>query len=485
MKKPRLEYRWVVGVIFVFGMFMNLLDITITNVALPTLAKDFHASITAFEWVVTGYLVSMAIFIPATGWAGDRFGTKKIFVLSLSIFATASLLCGLSWSIHSLISFRVLQGVGGGMLTPIGTAMLFRAFPPAARAQASSVLAIPTVVAPATGPVLGGYLVEFHSWRWIFFINVPIGILAIVLALAFLKEEVQSEPGRLDASGFVLSATGLALLLYALSQAGIHGSASAQVLGFGVGGLAFIGAFAVHELRVAEPLIDIRLLRDRLFAAANAAQLVGQSGLTGTLCLLPLLLQSEMGLTAFQSGLTTFPQAIGVALMAQPAGRLYKYIGPRRMIMAGRGGVAVTTAMFLLVGLDTSQWWIRLIMFLRGAAFAFTIVPMQTATFATIRSRDTGRASSIFNAGRQVGAFLGVAILATVLTNRLSRHGAILGDPATRHGALLAFHQSFVAGVGLASLGVLVALLISDREAAATMQREARPGESVVSAAGR
>src|SRR5437660_10505203 len=176
----RIEYKYIVGVVFVFGLFMDLLDMTITNVALPTLKSDFSTSTTTIEWVITGYLLSLAVFIPVSGWAGDRFGTKRTFMFALTAFTSASLLCGLAWNIESLIAFRVLQGVGGGMLTPVGTAMLFRAFPASERAQASVVIIMPTVVAPALGPVLGGFLVDYVSWHWIFFINLPIGLAGIL-----------------------------------------------------------------------------------------------------------------------------------------------------------------------------------------------------------------------------------------------------------------------------------------------------------------
>ena len=177
----RLEYKWIVGIVLIFGLFMELLDMTITNVALPVLGRDLDvdpdSGATILQWVVTGYLLSLAVFIPVSGWAGDHFGTKRVFLFALAVFTLSSMACGLAWSIESLIAFRVLQGIGGGMLTPVGTAMLFRAFPPIERAKAGAILIIPVAVAPATGPVLGGYLVEYLDWRWIFFVNIPIGVL--------------------------------------------------------------------------------------------------------------------------------------------------------------------------------------------------------------------------------------------------------------------------------------------------------------------
>ncbi len=479
----RIEYKYLVGVVFVFGLFMDLLDMTITNVALPTLSREFDASTTTIEWVVTGYLLSLAIFIPVSGWAGDRFGTKRIFMLALSVFTISSLLCGLAWSVESLIAFRFMQGVGGGMLTPVGTAMLFRAFPPSERAKASALLAIPAVVAPASGPVLGGYLVEYQSWHWIFLINVPIGIVALIVAGLVLREEKQAETGRLDVPGFILGSFGLAAVVYALAEAGSRGFDDTKVLLFGGAGLALQAAFVAFELRTAEPMIDMRLFKNRLFASANTVQLLSFSGLQGALFLLPLFLQAEQGLSPLESGLTTFPQAIGVMMLLPAAQIAYRRIGPRRMMMMGMAGAAITTFAYMAVGLETSQWWIRLIMLARGWSFAFTIVPLQAATFATIRPQDTGRASAVFNSGRQVAASFGVALIATVLTNRMTHHGAQLGNPLTRDGAVLAFHDAFFVAGLLALVGVAASLLIRDEDAISTMaagrQAEAPPGDRV------
>jgi len=478
----RLEYKWIVGIVFVFGVFMDLLDMTIVNVAIPTLARDLEVDprqgATIIQWVVTGYLLSLAVFIPVSGWLGDRFGTKRIFMLALFLFTAASMLCGLAWNIESLIAFRVLQGVGGGMLTPVGTAMLFRAFPPHERAKGAAVLVIPMVVAPASGPIIGGYLVEYQDWRWIFMINVPVGLLGLIFAGLFLREERQPAPGRIDIPGFVLASAGLAFVIYALAEAGTRGFGDSRVDLFGVSGIALLVAFALLELRVSDPMIDVRLFKNRLFTASNIVQIVGQGGLMGALFLVPILLQAEMGLTALESGLATFPQALGVVSMMQVASRAYGRVGPRRLMMLGLFGATLTTLAFVLVDLETSAWWIRLIMFLRGWAFALVLVSLQTATFATIPPKDMGRASAAYNALRQVAASLGVAIAATVLTNRLSANGAILGNPATREGAVTAFHESFAVAAGLTVLGILAALLVSDKEAAVSMRSGAlTPGE--------
>ncbi len=442
----RIEYKWIVGIVFVFGLFMDLLDMTIVNVAVPTLAEIHHATTTQVQWVVTGYLLSLAVFIPVSGWVGDRFGTKRVFMTALFLFTSASLGCGLSWSLESLIAFRVLQGIGGGMLTPVGTAMLYRAFPPHERAKASAVLMIPMVVAPASGPVLGGYLVEYVDWRMIFLINIPVGLLGFIFAGLFLKEEKQPAPGRFDVPGLLLAASGFATLMYALAEAGANGLDNTRVLAFGAMGILLLTVFTIVEIRTAEPMIQMRLFKNKLFATSNAVQVIGFAALMGGLFLLPLMLQSPAtkGLGAFDSGLATFPQAFGVVMMVQLAGRAYNRVGPRRMMMLGLAGVTVTTLAFAFVDVGTSLWWVRGIMFTRGCFFSFMLVSLQTATFATISPQLMGRASAINSAGRQVGASFGVALLATVLTSRLSHHATSLAPGANSDAAILSFHEAFI-----------------------------------------
>jgi EmrB/QacA subfamily drug resistance transporter len=460
-----LPYKYVVAAVFVAGLFMDILDTTIVNVALPTLGREFHASTSSIEWIVVGYLLSLAVWIPASGWIGDRFGTKRTFLFALATFTLASALCGQARSLTELVVFRVLQGVGGGMLTPVGTAMLFRAFPPAERARASTILIIPTVLAPASGPVLGGLLVDKASWRWIFYVNLPIGVAAFIFGALFLHEHKEHTAGRFDVPGFVLSGGGLALVLFALSQGPTHGWTSAEVLLTGVGGILAFTALVMVELRVVEPMLQLRLFRDRMFRSANLASLFSYASFAGLLFLLPLFLQQLRGLSALQSGLTTFPQAFGVMISSQIVGRLYPRIGPRRLMVGGLAGAAATVTLFLFVDLNTSLWWIRALMFTRGICMAFAFVPLQAATYTTISSSDTGRASALYSTQRQVAAALGVAALATVLASRATRVSGL----APQDG-LSAFHIAFAASGGLALLGSLAALLVRDEDAASTMR---------------
>src|SRR5690606_9811038 len=268
-------------------------DATIVNVAIPALQQEFNARTTTIEWVVTGYLLSLAVFIPVSGWAGDRFGTKRTFIFALAVFTAASFACAFAWNIGSLIVFRILQGVGGGMLTPVGTTMVFRAFPPSERSKASGVMVIPTTVAPASGPVLGGFLVEHVSWEWIFLVNVPVGLLGLLVSARWLKEHKEGAPGAFDVTGFLLASGGMASLLYALAEAGPYGFDDPRVILFGTLGLVLLAAFVVVESRTKEPMIDVRLLANRLFAVSNAVQFVAMTGFAASLFILPIFLQAE------------------------------------------------------------------------------------------------------------------------------------------------------------------------------------------------
>jgi EmrB/QacA subfamily drug resistance transporter len=477
----RVPYKWVVAVVFVCGVFMDILDTTIVNVALPQLGRQFHAGTAAIEWIVLGYLLSLAVWIPASGWIGDRVGTRRVFLFALGMFTLASALCGQAHSLGELVTFRVLQGIGGGLLVPVGTAMLFRVFPPIERAKASTVLIVPTVLAPALGPVLGGWLVTDVSWRWIFYINLPVGALAFTVGFLYLREDREGRAGRFDLPGFVLAGAGLALVLFALSQGPEQGWRSPKVALTGGIGVVLVALLVVVETRVAEPMLALRLLRERMFRNANVVLTLTYSSFIGVLFLMPLYLQNLRGFTPLQSGLTTFPQALGVIMSSQLVGRIYHRVGPRRLIVLGMLGMAAVTAPLAFVGLHTDLWLIRAILFARGVGMAFAFVPMQAATYANITPIDAGRATAIYSTQRQVAAALGVATLGTVLVSRV--HAATVGvtDPDALAGAALSgYHAAFLIGTVLVALAAVSGLLIHDEDAASTMRSPAPKAASTV-----
>jgi EmrB/QacA subfamily drug resistance transporter len=481
MRLRNVPYKYLVAAAFVVGLFMDLMDLTIVNVALPALGKEFHASPAQLEWVVTGYLLSLAIWIPASGWIGDRFGTKKTFMFALAMFTGASALCGLSQSIEQLIAFRLLQGVGGGMMTPVGTAMLFRAFPPSERARASLILTVPTIIAPALGPILGGFLVDYVSWRWIFYVNLPIGVAGFIFSALFLREHTEENAGTFDVWGFLFSGTGLALVLYALSRGPVDGWSAPNVIATGGIGIVCFVALVIVEQRRALPMLDLRLFRDRMFRNANIVYFAAIGSLIGVLFLLPLFLQNLRGYSALETGVILLPSALITIAFAQLSGRLYPTVGPRRLLITALALFALSSGLLLFVGLQTSVWWIVGIMAIRGAAMAFTFIPLQAATYATISSHDTGRASALFNTNRQVASSFGVAILATVLIERTQHYvaGAVAvaartqQRPSLAQAQLLGFHDAFFAATILGVIGVAFAFLIHDEDAAATMRQGA------------
>jgi EmrB/QacA subfamily drug resistance transporter len=479
MHHLRLHPKVIVSIVFVASLFMSIMDTTIVNVALPSLGREFRVPSTALDAVVVGYLINLATTIPASGWLGDRWGTKRVFLFALALFSVASALCGLAPSYPLLVGFRVVQGIGGGALTPVGVAILYRTFPPAERIQVSRILIIPTVVAPAVGPVLGGLLVDQLSWRWVFFVNVPIGMATLLFGLLFLQEHREPAAGRFDLAGFLLAGIGLALVTYALSEGPSAGWTSTSILSSALLGLLVLGVFTVVELRTREPMIDLRLFGNRLFRSANLVTMFSSAGFLGILFAAPLFLQEGRGASALTSGLTTFPEALGVVLSTQLVARLYPRVGPRRLMAAGLTGVAIMMSLLSLVGSDTSLWLMRVLMFLIGAGMAYAMQPAQVAAFATISSASTGRASALNNAQRQVGAALGVAVVSSVISavgaTRLSATGATVPN-------LAAYHVAFFAAAMLELIAVSWALTIHDSDAAVTLRRPEKQAREEVGA---
>lgn len=464
---PRMNQKVAVGVVYVAAMFMSIMDVTIVNVALPTIGRDFGVPATSVAGVSIAFLVSLAVFIPASGWLGDRFGGKRVLLAAILIFTGASALCGLADSLSQLVFFRVLQGVGGGMLVPVGMAMLYRAFPPGERVRASAVLTVPTTVAPALGPVLGGLLVTSLSWRWVFYVNVPIGAAAFVFGLVFLVGGTEHRPGPFDLLGFVLAGGGLGLLMYGISEGPITGWEDGRNLAaIGVGTLVLVGMVLV-ELRQAHPLLDLRLFVNRLFRSCNGVVVLGFGGFLGALFVMTLYYQDGRGMTALAAGLSIFPEAIGVMLGAQLASRvIYPAVGPRRHIAGGLAGMALTLCLMAWAASGADLWWMRGLMFVLGLCMAQIMVPTQAAAFATVSPAATGRASTLFNAIRQLGGAMGVALFTTVIVAVGPVHevgGRSVPD-------LVAYQVAFLVAAAVAVAGLPFALGIRDADAAATIQ---------------
>jgi len=456
--KVAVSPKFVVSAVYVASMFMNIMDATVVNVALPTLSRYFGVPVASVSGVVTAYLVALAVAMPASGWLGDRFGARNVMLASIGLFTVASALCGMATSLPELVALRAVQGLGGGVLVPVGMAMMFRAFPLAERIRANRLIIVPTLLAPALGPVVGGLLVDGLSWRWIFYINVPVGVAALVFGALFLPRGSEHPAGRFDLPGFLLAGTGFPLLLYALSTGASAGWAAPHVLIAIILSIILLIVFVMVELRVAEPMLRLRIYADRLFRTTNLQLMFAGAGFIGTLFLVPLFLQSGLGFTAVHSGLSTFPEAIGGMTGVQVTTRLYKRVGPRRLMVAGMCGTVVTIGGMAFAGPGNAAWLIPVLMFFTGCSFGFAMAPSQAAALATLSPALTGQATTLLNTLRQAGGAAGVALLGTVLG-------------ATRPGPLdlAGYRLAFLAAACLMVFGAMFASRVRDADAAATM----------------
>jgi len=396
-----------VAVVYVAAIFLSTMDTTIVNVALPSIGDAFSIPSTAADSITISYLVSLAIFIPASGWLGDRFGGKRVLMTAIAIFTLSSALCGIASSVGELVGYRILQGLGGGMLAPVGMAMVLRTFAPAERVRVLSVITIATAIAPTIGPTFGGLLVTNLSWRWVFFVNLPVGICALVFGLLFVRDVDERRSERFDIAGFVLSAAGLALLMLGVSQGPDRGWGSPSVLvGIAVG-VGLLIAMVLVELRRRGPMIDVRLFGDRLFRSSTAVMTSVSVAFLGTLYTVSLFLQDGRGLSPLVTGLCLLPEALGVMLGSQLASRLlYPRFGPRFVMSVGVVGVSLLIVLLGLTGRNTSLWLVCVLLHCLGLSVGQVFVSTQAAAFATIPRASSGRASTIFNVGRRLGGAL-------------------------------------------------------------------------------
>ncbi|MFA1547375.1 DHA2 family efflux MFS transporter permease subunit [Actinomadura chokoriensis] len=413
----------VLGLVIVAGTVMAILDTTIVNVALETLGRDFSTGLSTIQWVITGYLLAMGTVIPLTGWAVDRFGGRRVWLTAIVLFVTGSVLSGSAWNIESLIVFRVLQGFGGGMLMPTGMAILTMAAGPRRLGRIMSIVGVPMLLGPVLGPVIGGWLVEDVDWRWIFFVNVPVGALA--LALAWWKVP-HGHGGHgataLDLRGLALLPPGFALLIYGLSTASRGGGfGDPATIGWLVAGAVLVGLFVLHSLRRRErALIDVRLFADRTFStAAVMVSLVGMA-LMGAMLLIPLFYQTAHGEGAFAAGLLLAPQGVGAAIAMPVAGVITDRFGAGRIVPVGIVLLVLGTLPFAMVEAGTPYWLLGAALLVRGLGLGCTMMPTMSAALTTLSRAAVSRASSTLNILVQLGGSVGTALLAVVLSRQIS-----------------------------------------------------------------
>jgi EmrB/QacA subfamily drug resistance transporter len=468
----------VVAGVVLLGAVMSILDITVVNVAIDRLATDFNASLTTIQWVVTAYTLAIAAVIPLTGWAADRFGTKRLYLTSLVLFVTGSVLCGLAWSSGSLIFFRILQGLGGGMIMPAVMTIMTKKAGPSRMGRVMGVLGVPMLIAPIAGPILGGWLVDDVSWRWIFFINVPIGVVAFALAWIKLDRDESQPTHKLDWVGMALLSPGLTLLIFGLAETGSHGFDSARAWVPMAAGAVLIAAFLRHSWSTDAPLIDIRTFTHTRAGAAAGVFMLFAIAMFGSLLLVPLYYQAVRGDTALQSGLLLAPQGFGAMITMPIAGRLTDRYGPTKLPAAGLPLAAIGMLPFAFVTADTSYVVLGGFSFVLGLGMGLSMMPTMTAAMQAVPPAAIARTSTAMNIIRQSGASIGTAILSVILASAIasrltaapgatgggfeSLHGLSSAQRAAVSGPLAdAFAATFLWGVVLLALAWLPALALA------------------------
>jgi EmrB/QacA subfamily drug resistance transporter len=464
--RDRIEaHVWRISAVVIVGSIMSILDTTIVNVALATLARELHSTIAEIQWVVTGYMLALGAVIPVTGWAARRYGAKRVYLVSLVLFVLGSALCGIATSTTELIVFRVLQGLGGGMILPIGQLMMAEAAGPERMGRVMSVVAVPAMLAPIFGPAIGGLILDNASWQWIFFINVPIGVIAFISALRSLPSVAPAPTHKLDVRGLVLMSTGVPLLIYGLSEVGISGKVTfTKVILPCVAGLALIGAFAYHALRAKYPLLDVRLYRRPTFSAASIAMFFLAAALFGGMIIIPLYWQEIRHESVVDTGLLTAPQGLGAALAMPFAGRLADRYGGGPIALVGVTLTALLTIPFGLIGTDTSVVELSFAMFIRGIGIGLAFMPAMTAAFASLQRSELSHATPQLNVLQRVGGSIGTAVLAVVLERALV--GA--NTPAE---AANAYGTTFWWATGITALAIVPCIVLARAERAARRER--------------
>lgn len=415
------SYKWMVLFTAVFGAFASVLDGTIVNTALPRIQTVFHADVHAASYVVTGYLLAAGIVVPASAFLAGRFGIKRIYLTSLAGFTLCSALCGVAPTLSFLIAFRIAQGAAGASLLPLSFALLFSVFPAEERGHANGIFGIPVTVAPTLGPTLGGYLTQFVDWRWVFYINVPIGVLGIILGLRILREQPTRANVPFDLRGFLLAASGLGLLLFGLSNLAYDGWKNVlEVRGPILLGLVLLGIFIPVALHTSQPLLDLRLFRRRTFLIGNLIVILMTLSLYGPNFLLPEYLQTVRGLTPFVAGLLLLWQGIGSITSTTVSGMVYSRLGPRLLILVG-SGLVVVTGVFIarwvgdLAALSVLPW----LLFFRGLGLPMANQSAGTVALDGITGIDLPVATTLNIALRNIVASLALAMLTTVLQQRI------------------------------------------------------------------
>jgi EmrB/QacA subfamily drug resistance transporter len=449
-----------VAAVLITGALAVVFDSTIVSVALHTLSSALRAPVTTIQWVSTGYLLALGVAIPLAGWAQRRFGGKRVWMFALAVFLVGSILCSLAWDAPSLIAFRVLQGMGGGLMLPLLQTLIMHAASGRNLGRTMSIISLPTALGPILGPVIGGIILNSLDWRWLFWVNVPFCLVGLFLAWRFLPRDIDTEKkARLDIVGLALLSPALVGILYGLSEVTKAG-------GFGRGdvllpllaGVALLVVFAIYAARRGgKAFVDVRLFARRPVAAASTLLFLSGAALYGAMLLLPLYFQEVRGHDALMAGLLLAPQGVGTLLSRSFAGRLTDSVGAKWVTVVGFAIVGIATIPFALATATTNEWFLMGSLVVRGFGLGGVLIPVMTVAFVGLERTDVPHASILTRVSQQIGGSFGVALLAVLLA------GAATNAAPTLAGAASAFDQAFWWSIGFTGLAVLVAFALPGR----------------------
>ncbi|MDO8954714.1 MAG: DHA2 family efflux MFS transporter permease subunit [Gammaproteobacteria bacterium] len=455
-----IEYKYWLVIIYTVVLFLDRLDLSIVNITLPTLAQYFNASITQTQWVSTAFLLALAISIPISGWLGDKFGLKKVFIIAISLYGASSSLCALAPSMNIILALRFLQGIGGGLIIPVGMTLVYRAFHPSEYARITAITFLPSLLAPALAPFIGGILLQSLGWQWVFSLVGPICLVAVVAALLIIKEQ-KHDVKPLDWLGFILASAFLIMLLYSVSILEKHGL-DAYTVSLLLTTLCLIIGLILYEKRCPHPLINLNFFKSHLFVQANLIQLAFQISHYGAIFLIALYLQLGLGFTVMQSGLILGLQAIGAMLGCHYSPKLFNRFGPSFPLAIGLLGISISTPLILcLTSPDQIMLGIGLLV-CRGIFIGLCGPAIQTSGMLDFDNKHVSRASAIFTAGRQISISIGLCLSSLLISYGLAQNEVRLSDISPSI-AYAIFHYAFFM-ISIASiLGAIVTLTIDNR----------------------
>lgn len=466
---PDATYRWWALAVTIIGNFMSMLDTSIVNIAIPKLMAVFAVEAKDAQWILTVYILTMGVIQPVSGYFCDRFGTRRMYLLSLTVFTAGSALCGLAWSNGSMIVFRVIQAIGGGLIYPVTMTIVYHNFPREERYQAMSVWGLSAMVAPAIGPALSGYLVECWDWRLIFTINVPLGIGGYLLAALLLRETVLHRDGQFDYGGFITSSLGLFCLLLALSKGAEAGWTSAYIVALLGVSLSSLTLFVAIELNHQAPLLDLTVFKSWNFTYSSLVLFIGTTGLYGGLFMVPLFMENVRGFTALQTGVLLLPAALVSGLMMPVAARVARKFGPKPVVIAGIMILGAATLPFASLDMDTGYYTVLLVMVVRGVGLGLFLMTATTLGMNALPPAKISRATSMKSVIRQIAGSFGIALLSTVLQRRQEYHLAHSAEHMNvasfplKQALIFAFDDAFASLALICFCGLIPAFFLRDR----------------------